>query len=278
MIATAPSDPLDQILDRLRRDELGWHAHYRHLTLRSAFQPVLSITHTRLIGYEALLRAFLPDGTPCPPAEVFSLAHRNGDATFVDRLSRAVHVASFAAQQNGLGWLFLNVLPQVFTEAYDSGTYINRLVSQFGLAPERLVLEVLEQPSTDERALADAVAEFHRSNFLIALDDFGTGFSNFDRVWQIRPDIVKLDRSLTMRSAGRAGDHQWVRNLVSVLHQSGTMVLAEGVESRKERMVLMDADVDFLQGFWLARPDPSIRQAQASAVEPMATLWPMFGA
>ncbi|RAG59900.1 EAL domain-containing protein, partial [Burkholderia multivorans] len=65
----------------------------------------------------------------------------------------------------------------------------------------------------------------HR-DFLIAIDDFGTGFSNFDRVWRARPDIVKLDRSLVERSTWSPEDRRIMHHLVSMLHQAGAMVLA----------------------------------------------------
>ncbi|RKP50274.1 EAL domain-containing protein [Pararobbsia silviterrae] len=267
---------LEVLLSMMERDGNSWFANYRGIEIRSAFQPVLSVSHAKVIGFEALMRARTPKGEALPPPLVFSLARRHDEAVLLDRLSRAVHVANFADQGGEIGWLFLNVLPQILEASWEDAVFAEHLIQRFNLPAERIVLEVLEQPATDERTLARTVDAFHSKNFLIAIDDFGSGFSNFDRIWSTRPDIVKLDRTLVGRLTQRNSDHELMRHLVSMLHQAGTMVLAEGVEADGELMALMEADVDFVQGYWLARPHFSLTRAQASALERAPLLWPMF--
>lgn len=269
--------PLDMLLSMMERDGNSWFANYRGIEIRSAFQPVLSVAHAKVIGFEALMRARTPKGEALPPPLVFSLARRHDEAVLLDRLSRAVHVANFADQGGDLGWLFLNVLPQILEASWEDAVFAEDLIKHFGLPAERIVLEVLEQPAADERTLTRTVDAFHSKNFLIAIDDFGSGFSNFDRIWSTRPDIVKLDRSLVGRLTQRSSDHELMRHLVSMLHQAGTMVLAEGVEADGELMALMDADVDFVQGYWLARPHFSLSRARQAALERAPLLWPLFG-
>jgi EAL domain-containing protein (putative c-di-GMP-specific phosphodiesterase class I) len=273
-----PAPPLDMLLSMMEKDGNSWFATYRGIEIRSAFQPVMSVPHSRVIGYEALMRSRTPKGDALPPPLVFSLARRHDEAVLLDRLSRAVHVANFADQGGDIGWLFLNVLPQILEASSEDAEFADELISHFGLPAERIVLELLEQPAADERTLTQTVDAFHRRNFLIAIDDFGSGFSNFDRIWSTRPDIVKLDRSLVGRLTQRNSDHELMRHLVSMLHQAGTMVLAEGVEADGELMALMDADVDFVQGYWLARPHFSLARAHSAAVERVPLLWPLFDA
>lgn len=267
---------LSSLLPHLVRDESGWTATWRALTLHSVFQPVLSVTHQCVVGYEALLRAFDPVGLPVSPEVLFSGTRSAADARELDRIARCLHVANFMEQRVASGWLFLNTRPQVFETGWPQRTFIDELSAHFGLPQERIVIEVLEQPADDESAVASMLAASQPRDFLIAIDDFGTGFSNFDRVWRFRPDIVKLDRSLVARAGKREGDDSMIGHLIAMLHQSGTLVLAEGVETDEELMILMQADVDFVQGFWLGQPNGSIEAAVASVPAQIESMWGKF--
>ncbi|MGF6723057.1 EAL domain-containing protein (putative c-di-GMP-specific phosphodiesterase class I) [Paraburkholderia sp. GAS41] len=267
---------LSGLLPHLVRDEGGWTATWRALTLHSVFQPVLSITHQRIVGYEALLRAFDPVGLPVTPDVLFSGTRTASEARELDRIARCLHVANFMEQNVEVGWLFLNTRPQVFETGWPHRAFIDELSAHFGLPQERIVIEVLEQPADDESAVASMLAASQPRDFLIAIDDFGTGFSNFDRVWRFRPDIVKLDRSLVARAGKRQGDESLIGHLIAMLHQSGTLVLAEGVETDDELMILMQADVDFVQGFWLGQPKGSVQAACARVPALSESMWRKF--
>jgi len=267
---------LSGLLPHLVHEESGWTATWRALTLHSVFQPVLSITHQRIVGYEALLRAFDPVGLPVTPDVLFSGTRSASEARELDRIARCLHVANFMEQNVEVGWLFLNTRPQVFETGWPQRAFIDELSAHFGLPQERIVIEVLEQPADDESAVASMLAASQPRDFLIAIDDFGTGFSNFDRVWRFRPDIVKLDRSLVARAGKRQGDESLIGHLIAMLHQSGTLVLAEGVETDDELMILMQADVDFVQGFWLGQPKGSVQAACARVPALIDSMWRKF--
>ncbi|MGF6378802.1 EAL domain-containing protein (putative c-di-GMP-specific phosphodiesterase class I) [Paraburkholderia atlantica] len=264
------------LLPHLVRGESGWTATWRALTLHSVFQPVLSVTHQCVVGYEALLRAFDPVGLPVSPEVLFSGTRSAAEARELDRIARCLHVANFMEQGISTGWLFLNTRPQVFETGWPQRAFIDELSAHFGLPQERIVIEVLEQPADDESAVASMLAASQPRDFLIAIDDFGTGFSNFDRVWRFRPDIVKLDRSLVARAGKREGDESMISHLIAMLHQSGTLVLAEGVETDEELMILMQADVDFVQGFWFGQPKSSVRAACTKVPALVESIWSKF--
>jgi len=266
------------ILPHLARDEAGWHIAFRGMTLRSAFQAVVSITHKRIVGYEALLRATDAKGRSITPDQLFARAKATGPALALERLTRCVHFANFAEQNAQSGWLFVNALPQLLRIGPNHQAFTDDLCAHFGIAPHRVVFEMIEQPSTDEPQFERIVDALRERDLLIAIDDFGTGFSNFDRIWRMRPDIVKLDRSLVARIAAPGADHQFATQLVTMLHRAGTMVLGEGVESEDELMTLMEADVDFVQGFWLGKPQPSVACAGEDAPSRIESMWQRFHA
>jgi EAL domain-containing protein (putative c-di-GMP-specific phosphodiesterase class I) len=270
--AALPTD----LLQSLERRSDGWIARWRGYTLESAFQPVLSITHQRIVGYEALLRASDLNGDSIGPTELFALIPP-ADAAPLDLLARCLHMANFAAQRIDTGWLFLNTLPRMLEGQSANQRTIEALCAHFGLPAERIVIEVLEQREHDEQAsFMETRPALGSRPFLLALDDFGTGFSNFDRVWRYRPDIVKLDRSLVQRATDEQTAAGFIANLVSILHHAGTMVLAEGVETERDMMVLMQADVDLVQGFWFGQPSASVRDAQADVPALVRSMWQRF--
>jgi EAL domain-containing protein (putative c-di-GMP-specific phosphodiesterase class I) len=207
---------------------------------------------------------------------LFSGTRSASEARELDRICRCLHVANFMEQNVPVGWLFLNTRPQVFETGWPQRAFIDELSAHFGLPQERIVIEVLEQPADDESAVASMLSASQPRDFLIAIDDFGTGFSNFDRVWRFRPDIVKLDRSLVARAGKRQGEESLIGHLIAMLHQSGTLVLAEGVETDDELMILMQADVDFVQGFWLGQPKGSVQAACERVPALIDSMWRKF--
>jgi hypothetical protein len=124
------------------------------------------------------------------------------------------------------------------------------------LTPQRIVLEVLETPNGNLERLIEGIASFRRQGFLIALDDFGAGHSNIDRVWRLQPDIIKLDRSVIAQAAREPRVARMLPRLVSLLHETGALVLVEGVETQFEALLSMECGADFVQGFYLGRPAP----------------------
>jgi hypothetical protein len=94
----------------------------------------------------------------------------------------------------------------------------------------------------------------------------------------VRPEIVKLDRSLVARMATPGADPQFATQLVTMLHRAGTLVLGEGVETETELLTLMQADADFVQGYWLGEPHASLDAAASAAAPKIDTMWERFRA
>jgi hypothetical protein len=102
------------------------------------------------------------------------------------------------------------------------------------------------------------VREFRERGFLVALDDFGAGHSDVERIWQLNPDMVKIDRILLLQATQRADMATVLPALVSLLHTAGKLVLIEGVETEQEAQLALDCDADFVQGPFFGRPSPGL--------------------
>ncbi|MCG7198995.1 EAL domain-containing protein [Marinobacter pelagius] len=252
------SPELDQLAPMLNRAGDVWTADFQGLTLRTALQPIYSISHKRIVGYEALIRAFDTRDTQILPVDLFKLPSSDFENLLLDRLCRYLHIRNYSGIKDELNWLFLNVSPKVATSGNPSDSFFAQLLRKTGLPAHRIVMEIVEQPTDDAERLRETVAYYRELGCLTAIDDFGAGHSNFERIWNLSPDIVKLDRTLLTRATEDSKARQILDGIVSLLHQSGCLVLLEGVETRSQAMIAIDAGVDFVQGFYFRRPSTEL--------------------
>lgn len=238
-----------------RIEKLGsrFAGHFSGYQLHSHFQPIISLTHQRTVGYEALMRPFL-DGEPESPLTLFSQCRTPFQVSHLDRITRALHLMNFRLLGRADGWLFLNIRGEEIRQSNMNAAAIKAALADFGYQPEQIVLEILEDAVHDEMLLAEFVQEFRQAGFLVAIDDFGTGQSNFDRIWKINPNIVKLDRSMIRNAYQQPRARRIFPRLVSLLRETESLVLIEGIENHEEALLAMDTDADMVQGYYFARP------------------------
>ena len=221
--------------------------------LSSVFQPIVSFSHAGIVAHEALLRVSGPEGRSVSPDKLFSPIFGREDLLHLDRASRLMHIIN---TRNTPGWFFLNLHPQLFDSLrHGDSLQAARAIGEFVEGSESsFVIEIVEEEITDHAHFEEGVAALRAVGLGIALDDFGAGHSNFDRVWKIRPDVVKLDRSFAARVAHDRSVRRLLPQLVSILHEAGTLVLLEGIETLEQAWIAMDANVDFAQGWYFAHP------------------------
>lgn len=221
--------------------------------IESAFQPVLSLAHGAPVGYEALLRARDAGGRPCSPETAFAVARQAGRYGEYERACLQLHVGRFAQFAHEQHVLFANLHPDVLVDPVHGPALAQELVES-AVAPNRIVIEVLEARQETPAALVDAVERLRAHGFLIALDDFGAGLTNLGRVWDLRPDVVKLDRELICKAIESYRNARSLLRLVDLLHDIGTFVVIEGIETEEQARLSADCDADFVQGYFFGRP------------------------
>ena len=231
-----------------------WVAQFKGIELRSAFQPIFSISHQRIIGYEGLIRPFSDSGQAMSPASLFARPNNEKENLQLDRLCRYLHLNNFSALEDNINWLFINVSPKTIDADTSYDSFFGKLMERLDFPPHRIVVEIVEHASSDTQQLIDSVNYYKELGCLTAIDDFGAGYSNFERIWALKPDIVKLDRSMILRADNDKRVRQMLKGIVSLLHEAGCMVLMEGVETEDQALIAVDSDVDFVQGFFFALP------------------------
>jgi EAL domain-containing protein (putative c-di-GMP-specific phosphodiesterase class I) len=236
------------------------------ITLRTHLQPIYSLPHQREVGYEALLRGDAGDGALIGPFDLFGRAIVSGELTALDRMSHLAHLRHAAPVLPSAHWLFVNMNPATFTDPGYAKQFA-ALTHAAGLAPERIVIEVLESGGSDVAEIARATRSFRAQGFLVAVDDFGAGHSNIDRLLTMRPDIVKLDRSLVRAQSGKRRTPMrdaLMPKLVDLLHESGMFVVAEGIETSDDLMLAARSNVDFVQGYLFGQPAAQLAERGAA--------------
>lgn len=224
------------------------------MRLATHFQPIYCVRRAKCHGFEALARTTDASGAPLRPDELFS-ATPPRRRVLLDWTLRALHLRNFARVDPGDRILFLNVHPEAAVNDAKGGRELGELIRYYGLVPKRVCVEILEAGCTDEGLLREAVSTFRALGVTIAMDDFGAGRSNFDRIVRLRPDIVKIDRSLLADAViGEARARRVFAALVELVHEANSRVAIEGIENATEAQVALEAKADFLQGFHFSAP------------------------
>ncbi len=222
-------------------------------TLASAFQPIYSVREGRAIGYEGLVRGTDSGGQPVRAGTLFG-GMDDAEIVSLDRTCRTLHLRSFAAIDPGKGTLFLNVHPIAAVSEAENVRWVRNRIGYFGLTPARVCVEILEGACADEARLVAAIAAYREIGLQIAMDDFGVGRSNLVRVTALRPDAVKLDRSMLADAVGDANARRLLPSVVELLHATGSKVMVKGIENASEALVAIESGADFLQGHYFAVP------------------------
>lgn len=237
---------------------------YGGYTVFSVFQPVFSVSHRRAIGYHASLRAHDEQGQQAPSRDVFAQAARRGDLLELGRLAESLHLGNFSAINGHDEWLFLSLHPAALMDT-SYGDALLASLKALGLPPQRVVLEVPEQAGGETGRFAEIVDSLRKSGFLIALGGFGAKHSNVDRVWHLHPDIVSLDRGILAQASEHSHIERVLPQLVSLLHESGQLVLMGGLTTERDALIALECNVDFVQGSFFAEPSAQPVEPQAAA-------------
>ena len=220
-------------------------------TIVAALQPIVRLVNDTVIGYEALAR-FPPRGRIRSPDQLFEAAAALNLQSSVDRA--CVRAALHAASDIGEADLFVNVL--IGTLVHQSGVAaLDKAVEEARVDPATVVLEFSEREPVPDLALLQRIAaELRARGFRIAVDDAGAGHASMRVIAELRPEFIKVDRSLITAIDADRARRALVVALLSFSAHIGARVIAEGIETQREQETLQSLGVQFGQGWLLGRP------------------------
>jgi EAL domain-containing protein (putative c-di-GMP-specific phosphodiesterase class I) len=214
-----------------------------------AFQPVVDLVAQRIESHEALVRG--PNGE----GAAHVLGQVTPDNVYAFDQACRVRAIEMAASLGLDRDLSINFLPNAVYEPAGCIRSTLEAAERTGFPPDRLIFEIIEHESiADTRHLLAIVAEYRRHGFKIALDDFGTAWSGLTRLAQIKPDILKIDRSLVADCDKDATLYTILRHAIRLCGDLNVKVVLEGIERQEEAEALRGLGVRFMQGYYFSKP------------------------
>jgi len=244
--------PAETVLHRVRTD---WFPDFlSHGAMRPHFQPIVSLADGRVVGREALMRGKL-GATEVRGAELLDAAEAHDAVFSFDARARA------AALDIGMPLLpegevlFVNLDPRAVLDVEGSLRTTWPLVERLGADPGRICVElVAPERAPDPGLLRELVAAHRARGALVALDDLTGSGAGLAILELVRPDLAKLDVTLTAGIERSPGRRALVAALVACAHEQRCRVIAEGVERVAEFEAVRDLGVDLGQGFYFGHP------------------------
>lgn len=211
------------------------------------YQPIVDISCKRIAGYEALAR-FGDELSAAGPDEWFRDAHLNG---------LGVELELYAIETA------LRILPQldkaldIAVNASPETVLDPRLAALFErtASTNRVVLEITEHAAVERyEAIAQCLKPYREQGLKIAVDDAGAGYASFRHILNLGPDRIKLDMSLTRDIDADPARRALAAALIHFSAETGSTLVAEGVETAAELATLKELGVNKAQGYFLGRP------------------------
>ncbi|MFM0095613.1 EAL domain-containing protein [Paraburkholderia nemoris] len=208
------------------------------------YQPIYSLDPRRVVGLECLSRFSV---TPTrAPSQWFADAVKVGMAVPLELKAIRKALAGLAAVPDF--YLAVNASPETILSGELEDVFAD-------METNRIVLEITEHACVpDYNKLIRALEPLRRRSVRIAVDDVGAGFANMRHVINLHPELIKLDSSLIRSIDVHSNRRALVSAMVSFANETGSTIVAEGVETADELNALKALGVTTAQGYFLARP------------------------
>ena len=225
------------------------------------YQPIVELQNGRLAGFEALVRWNHPGEGMIGPANFIPIAEETGVIVEIGRW--VLEEACRAVRQWQQQWplyrdltLAVNLSARQVAQP-DILEQIATALRNSGLEPRCLKLEITESVVMDNAE--EAITMFKRLRALgvqLSIDDFGTGYSSLSYLHRFPLNHLKVDRSFVMRMTESNDNTEIVKTIVTLAHNLGMKVIAEGVETEEQHQQLRALGCEYGQGYLFSRPIP----------------------
>jgi diguanylate cyclase (GGDEF)-like protein len=225
------------------------------------YQPIVRASDYRPVGMEALVRWVRQEDQVVPPA-LFMAALAD---PLLGTVIGEIMVTAVAAQISDWQEEGTTVVPISVNVASDQIAWpdfapaLLNLLAVYKVPPSLLSVEITEDVilSQDRHALIGALNALSEAGIKIDFDDFGTGYASLTHLKDYPVDRIKLDRSFITQLPHDRQSLGIVRAVISLAHELAKEVVAEGVETEEQAVLLAELGCDFLQGYLFSRPMPA---------------------
>ncbi len=238
-----------------------------HHELHVHYQPIVRLSDCIITGFEALARWNHPILGNVPPNIFIAIAEESGSilslgAWIMEEACRQTTEWNNAFHHSGLN-VSVNVAPAQYCQD-DLVAKVRSVLQRTGLHAANLTVEVTENltmQNVDQASIT--LRQIQRIGALISLDDFGTGYSSLGYLLRFPIDTLKIDRSFVAGIEHNAERAAIVQTIISLGHNLGMKVVAEGIENIAQFELLSAWQCDFGQGFFFS---PGVSAAKATSM------------
>lgn len=224
--------------------------------LRLQYQPIFNLSTMQCEKVEALLRWQHPEYGAIP-AEVFiRLAEETGYIIELGEwvFNQVLTDAGVLLQTLGLKEICINISPLQFSHSASIDGFLARLAAS-GIGGEHFCLEITEglllEPS---RQVIETLNNIHQHGVKLAIDDFGTGYSSLAYLNKFKIDYVKIDKSFIRHITEHPNDQALCKTMIFMGKQLNIALIAEGVETLAQEILLRDMGCHYSQGYFRGMP------------------------
>ncbi len=221
------------------------------------FQPQADIRTNRVVGVEALLRWYNPQLGQVGPDHFIPIAEKTGLIVPIGEwvLMNACRQAKDWQDRTGI---LIQIAVNISYRQFQGGgltDVVARALEESGLLPEHLEIEITEriliEDSGETTLTLNALSDI---GIKLSIDDFGTGYSSLRYLKRFPFGIIKIDRSFVRDVIEDPEDAALAVAIIAMGQSLGLKVIAEGVETEKQRAFLKEQSCDIIQGYLLSKP------------------------
>jgi EAL domain-containing protein (putative c-di-GMP-specific phosphodiesterase class I) len=214
-----------------------------------AFQPIVDLQNREIFAQEALVRGLNRESA----GEIISKVNESNLYKF-DQMCR-VKAVRLAAKLKINSFLSINFLPNAVCRPENCIRTTIKAATENNFPLNKIIFEITEvEKVLDKSHLKTIVTEYQRQGFKTAIDDFGAGYSGLNLLTVFQPDFLKLDMELTRDIDTSFIKQTIVKGIIHVANDLGIQIIAEGIETKNELDTLQDFGINFVQGFYFAKP------------------------
>jgi EAL domain-containing protein (putative c-di-GMP-specific phosphodiesterase class I)/GGDEF domain-containing protein len=222
------------------------------------YQPIVSLSTGNIYGYEALARG--PQSSYfATPNRLWGFAEKENQLYALEKAARQRAIEGFLP--NDFNWkLFINLNANVIHDPQFTPGQTLAFLEKMNLTPQNVVFEITERQSIDDYAsFTKALGHYRKQGYQIAIDDAGAGYSSLQAIAELRPDYIKIDRSIIHRINRNKIKEILLETLVVFARKIDCQMIAEGIETFEELEIVRQLGVHFGQGYLLGRPNPKLQ-------------------
>jgi diguanylate cyclase (GGDEF)-like protein/PAS domain S-box-containing protein len=228
------------------------------------YQPIIELASGQLRGFEALLRWDHPERGKISPLEFIQVAEENGLIIPIGYWALEAACRQLRHWQEQFPTapplsISVNLSCKQFAQP-NLTAYIEQILRETNIAPSQLKLEITESMVMGNiKTATEMLNQLRAIGVKVSIDDFGTGYSSLSYLHRLPLDTLKIDRSFVSEMSGTNENTEIVRTIVMLAQNLGMDVIAEGVATEEQVILLKGFGCECAQGYYFSKPmDPDV--------------------